>query len=158
MKILHYLVSALACCTLINCKKSEVATPVVKQHRAILYFDSEQKFRMDYEGTGYRQFSSQDGDSIEFKAMHLNNWTDKDIHDEKWVDASFQGTMSTSGEDTLNVQISVKVNNQVPFEIQTLGITPKGSQSSSDPVSHPFAPGQHELLIEGQVTDLYDKQ
>jgi hypothetical protein len=66
--------------------------------------------------------------------------------------------MSTSGEDTLNVQISLKVNNQVPFEIQTLGITPKGSQSSSDPVSHPFDPGQHELLIEGQVTDLYDKQ
>jgi hypothetical protein len=158
MKILNYLVSPLAFCTLISCKKPEESTPVVKQHHAILYFDGEQKLQMDYEGTGYKQSSSQGGDSVEFKAMHLNHWTDKDIHNEKWVDASFKGSVVTSGKDTLNVRISLKVDNQVPFEIQTLGIIAKGSESSSDPVSHQFSPGQHELLIEGEVTGLYEKQ
>ena len=163
MKILHYVLCALTACTLVSCKKpeeksSEETAPTPKQHRAILYFDGNQKLQMDYEGTGYRQSSSRSDESVEFKAMHLNHWTDKDIHNEKWVDASFQGSVVTSGEDSFNVKISLKVDNKVPFDIQTLGITPKSSQHSDEPVSHQFSPGQHELIIEGEVTGLYDKQ
>ena len=139
-------------------KNSEQPASPLKQHRAILYFDGDQKIQMDYEGTGYRQSSSQGDKTVKFKAMHLNHWTEKDIHNEKWVDASFEGTFVTSGEDTLNVRISLKVDNKVPFDIQTLGITPKGSQPSNDPISHQFSPGQHELIIEGDVTVFYDEQ
>lgn len=163
MKILHCVVCALTLCAVISCKKpeensSEETAPTPKQHRAILYFDGNHKLQMDYEGTGYRQSSSQGDESLEFKAMHLNHWTEKDINNEKWVDASFQGAIVTSGEEPFNVRISLKVDNKVPFDIQTLGITPKGSQHSDDPVSHQFSPGQHELIIEGEVTGIYDKQ
>ena len=163
MKIFHQVALALTICTLISCEKpenkiTEESTPAPKQHRAILYFDGDQKFQMDYEGTGYRQSSSQGDESVEFKAMHINHRTDKDIHNEKWVDASFRGTVVTSGEDSCNVKIILKVDNKVPFDIQTLGITPKGSEHSDDPVSHEFSPGQHELIIEGEVTGLYGKQ
>jgi len=113
---------------------------------------------MDYEGTGYRQLSLLNGESVKFKAMHLNHWTDKDIHHPKWVDASFVGTIATSGEDGHDVRVDLQVDNQVPFEIQTMGITPKGSQESSDPISHHFTPGHHELLIEGKITAQYQKQ
>lgn len=113
---------------------------------------------MDYEGTGYRQSSLQSGDSVKFKAMHLNQRTDKGIHDEKWVDASFEGTVTTFGDNDHDVRIDLKVNNKVPFEIQTMGITPKDTPKSSEPIQRRFPPGPHELLIEGKVTDLFDKQ
>ena len=113
---------------------------------------------MDYEGTGYRQSSLQREDSVEFKAMHLDHWTDKDIHNEKWVDASFEGTVTTSGDDDSDVRISLKVDNKVPFEIQTMGITPIDARQSSEPIPHNFSPGHHELLIEGKVTELYEKR
>lgn len=154
---------ALTIFAMISCKKPEErksteGASTAKQHRAILYFDGDQKLQMDYEGTGYRQSSSVGGESVEFKAMHINHWTEKDIHNKKWVDASFRGTVVTSGEDTLHVQINLKVDNKVPFEIQTLGITPKGSESTDEPVSHHFSPGQHDLVIEGEVTGLFDEQ
>jgi hypothetical protein len=113
---------------------------------------------MDYEGTGYRQSSLQRDDSVQFKAIHLNRWDDKDIHNEKWVDASFEGTVITSGDNDRDVRINLRVDNKVHFEIQTMGVTPKGAQQSSDPISHNFDPGQHELLIEGKITELYEKQ
>ena len=59
---------------------------------------------------------------MEFKATHLGNSTDQDIHSEKWVDASFDGTVRTSGDDDRDVEIRLKVRNKVPFEIQTKGI------------------------------------
>lgn len=152
------LLIAFTLCTLAGCNKSEHPAATAKYHRAILYFDYEQQLQMDYEGTGYRQFSMHGGESVEFKAMHLfGQWTNKDIHDEKWVDASFKGTILTSGEDDNDVRISLMVKNKVPFEIQTMGISPNGSQESSNPISHNFPPGQHELLIEGKITDLYQK-
>lgn len=163
MKTLYRIVFALTLCAIIGCKKPEAKnpeepTPAIKQHRAILYFDGDQKLQMDYEGTGYRQSSSQGDELVEFKAMHINHWTEKDIHNEKWVDASFKGTVVTSSKEPFTVRISLKLDNKVPFDIQTLGITPKGSQHSDDPVSHPFSPGQHEVIIEGEVTGLYDTQ
>jgi hypothetical protein len=113
---------------------------------------------MDYEGTGYRQSSLQCDDLVEFKAMHLNHWTDKDIHNEKWVDASFEGTVTTSGDDGCDVRINLRVDNKVPFEIQTMGVSPKGAQQTSEPIPHNFSPGHHELLIEGKIAELYEKQ
>jgi hypothetical protein len=130
----------------------------VKNHRAILYFDGEGQIQMDYEGTGYRQQSFQGGGKVGFKAMHLNHWTDKDIHNEKWVDASFEGEVVISGEGDRNVRIDLRIDNKVPFEIQTMGITPKVSQKASEPVSHNFSPGHHELHIEGAISEYYEKQ
>lgn len=144
--------------TLLGCKDSEQSTAITKQHRAILYFDGEQKLQMDYEGTGYRQSSTHGAETVEFKAMHLNQSMDQDIQNEKWVDASFRGTFITSGENPVHVRISLKLDNQVPFEIQTLGITAKGSPRSDEPVSYQFSPGQHEVIIEGDITGIYDKK
>ena len=151
------LLFALTLGALVGCHHSEPPTATEKSHRAILYFDGERRLQMDYEGTGYRQSSLVNGESVEFKAMHLNHWTDQDIHNRKWVDASFKGTVATSGEDGHDVRVYLKVENKVPFEIQTMGITPKGSQESSEPIAHQFSPGDHELLIEGKVTGLYEK-
>jgi hypothetical protein len=163
MKTIHLTLIALTLCTLFGCKKTEgknpeETAPSAKHHRAIIYFDGDQKLQIDYEGTGYKQFSSQGNGLIEFKAMHLNHWTEKDIRNEKWVDASFKGTFVISGKETLNVRISLMVDNKVPFNIQTLGITHKGSLHSDDPASHPFSAGNHELIIEGEVTGLYDME
>ena len=152
------LLFAVSLCTLVACNSSKQPTATAKNHRAILYFDGERRLQMDYEGTGYRQSSLQNGESVEFKAMHLNHWTDKDIHNEKWVDASFVGTVATSGDDGHDVRVNLTVDNKVPFEIQTMGITSKRSQESSEPISHNFSPGHHELLIEGTITGHYEKK
>ena len=145
-------------CTLLGCNRSEKPASSAKSHRAILYFDGERRFQMDYEGTGYRQSSLQRGDSVEFKAMHLEHGADKEIHHEKWVDASFEGTVTTSGDEDREVRINLKVDNKVPFEIQTMGVTPEGVDQSSEPIPHHFSPGHHELVIEGKMTELFEKE
>ena len=147
--------------SLISCEKpvkSESSIESSKHHRAIIYFDPDEEIQIDYEGTGYRQSSMRSGEEVEFKAIHFNPSTDEDIQNEKWVDTSFKGTVTLSGEENENVRIVLKVDNKVPFEIQSMGIRPKAAKESDEAITYKFSPGQHDLIIEGKVTDYFEKE
>jgi hypothetical protein len=147
--------SLLVACLALGCTKREMPAPA-KEHRAILYFDGDGRFQMDYEGTGLLQLSSTRDDALVFKAMHLEHWTEKDFLNEKWVDSSFEGKLTQSGDD---VRIDLKIKNKVKFEIRVLGISPKGSQASAPLlIEHTYSPGDHELVVEGAVVERYEKQ
>jgi hypothetical protein len=149
------LFSLLVACLALGCAKREIPA-AAKEHRAILYFDGEGRFQMDYEGTGLLQLASTRDDALVFKAMHLDHWTEKDFLDEKRVDSSFEGKLTQSGDD---VRIDLKVKNKVKFEIRILGISQKDYQTSPPLViERVYSPGDHELVVEGTVVERYEKQ
>lgn len=152
-------VSVLCGCS--ESENAEVSAPEqtsLKEHRAILYYDGEGRLQMDYEGTGYRQSSTQRGEDVEFRAMHLNHWTEKDIQNEKHVDAQFAGTIASSGEGGRHVRIDLEVKTKVNFEIHLMGMQPRDEELVGEIVEKTFSPGEHVLRFEGVIKNQYGRK
>ena len=129
-----------------------------REHTAILFFDTEGKLQIEYEGTGYRQFSSTGDSEVEFRAIHLDGEDGVDIQDESLVDALFSGTYSTKGPEERELSIRLSVESKVPLTIRLMGISKNGSDSAIELFEKRFSLGAADFEFDGKIISYYEAQ
>ena len=139
----------------VNCSDKSSAEDQ-KSHKAIIYYNGEGELKIDYEGTGLRKQSEifDKGKKVTFVGIHLSDYSVADWKDIKYEDASFAGSITTTGLPDDEVSCNLSVSNKVPMIIEFLGLE---SQNKTKTV-YDLSPGKHNVVFKANIVKFYERE
>lgn len=129
-------------------------------HGLELCFGTDDRLNMDYYGSGasaHRGWESEDLRSLElrFEAMHLPAGASYTYDDNPYIDCRVRGSLVRSGEDGNTIDLALKIDSEVPFEVVLHGMAPEGI-ADSDEEFFSFEPGTHSFEFRGSISRWYE--